>query len=82
MRVNHPDCKTDFFFQEKTTIIGQLDYAGKQYNGPRWVSLGHVGSDNGLLIDPDEWDGFVLMVHEIDKDIKTLNDNSDTQTEN
>lgn len=54
MRVNHPDCKADFFFQEKTTIIGQLDYAGKQYNGPRWVSLGYVGSDNGLLIYPNE----------------------------
>lgn len=82
MRVNHPDGKTAFFFQESTIIIGELDYAGKRYNGPRWVSIGHIGSDHGLLIGPSEWEGFVSMINEIDEAIKTINNNCDIQTEN
>lgn len=81
MRVDHPDGKTAFFFHESVIMIAELDYKGKRYNGPRWVSIGHIGSDHGLLIGPAEWDGFVSMVNEIDEAIKTLNNNCDTHTE-
>ena len=79
MRFDHPDGKTAFFVNESTIVIGELDYAGKRYNGPRWVSIGHIGSSHGLLIGPAEWDGFVSMVHEIDKAIKGINAKSDSE---
>lgn len=79
MRFNHPDGKTAFFVNESSIIIGELDYAGRRYNGPRWVSIGHIGSAHGLLIGPNEWDGFVSMVHEIDQAIKEINAKGDSE---
>ncbi len=81
MRFDHPDGKTAFFVNESTIVIGELDYAGRRYNGPRWVSIGHIGSSHGLLIGPTEWKGFLNIVHEIDKFIEDLDNKSDGEQE-
>lgn len=40
---------------------------------PAWVCIGNLFGDNSLMIDEDEWDGFVRLVNAADERIKEAN---------
>lgn len=60
----HPDGNTYLFMVDGTQFMAELEV-----NGPGWVTIGHLGSDRGLMIDRDEWDAFIALIGEINEQV-------------
>jgi hypothetical protein len=66
-KINRPDSPSIFYIGAKTRIIGEYDKA--------WITLACLGGDDRILLNENEWPGFVALVSEIDDDFRKDNHN-------
>lgn len=73
MNIKHPNGENTIVMVENLGLLADIEI-GKDY--PGWVTIGYVGSNNGLIVDNDEWESFVNLVGEIDAIVKSNKEKS------
>lgn len=56
--------KDDLVVKDNSDFIGYVDNIG-------WITVARLGSE-GLMIDFEEWEGFVGLVNMLDENIKNI----------